>query len=198
MAPRPVVASGVQLEVRYTWNGQEMENVFGYRHTAPVSGAQLNAMCNSWWVVNGPSYRALFSSDVTFREVHAKDRRSSTVVTEGTYSLPPNTTGTHPGSVGNPASAARFQLRTGYAGRSYRGAKSIGPIPSISLTQGTFDTPYATLVSSFMSQVLVPILSDFFLAVLSEKLGSSFDVIAIALLNNFIDSQKTRLLAHGR
>jgi hypothetical protein len=195
--PRRYLALGLDLHVRYSWNGQLFENVWQYRVTAPVTGAQCAAIANAWITQHKVNFCALFSNDVTMREVYVRSEDAGGVVIDGTQAFPPGTVGTHGGRVDFPNGACSLTLKTNFGGRSNTGKKSIGPLPATSVVSGVVQSEWTNLLNTFATHMLVPLLTNVFLAVGSGRNHTVLDVLIILLKNAFLDSQKTRLIDHG-
>jgi hypothetical protein len=200
----PKWADGVALlHVRYTFDNQLCENVFGYSYAvpgAPPTAAELTALGNEWLSGVLPSARQCYCPDVTFRELYMEDvgNPATNFRANASVSLG-NALGTHSGNSGPGNAAVNVVLRSGYRGRHFRGAKRIGPIPANEQSRNEFTNVYNTLLVTYAAQwLLARVGGRFTPCIPSFTLHTYIRLNFVAFLDGEIDSQKTRLTGHGR
>lgn len=195
----------IQANLRLTWQGQEVENVFHFQAPGAVSSADLAAVAEGvedWWLSNMLPY---VNADCQYREVYAVDMSSQTggVFTASGGSGTPGTAGSD--SLPNNCTVA-ISFRTANRGRSFRGrAYHIGltraqvvdneVVPSIVTGLGAI---YSLLLSGSA-------FGGCLLAVASKRSNNAWravgvvtPVIDVVLADPTVDSQRRRLPGRGR
>lgn len=199
------VPNTIQANLRLTWQGQEVENVFHFLAPGTVTGADLAAVAEGvedWWVTNMP---VMVNADCQYREVYAVDL---TTQTGGVFTASGGS-GTA-GVAGAPSlpnhNTIAVSFRTAFRGRSYRGrAYHIG-LTEAQVTGNEVVPSIVTLLSTTYSLLLNEAsFGGCQLAIASRQLnnaprliGVATPVIDVVLADPTVDSQRRRLPGRGR
>lgn len=199
------VPNTIQANLRLTWQGQEVENVFHFLAPGAVTPADLAAVAEGvedWWVTNMP---IMVNADCVYREVYAVDLTTQTggVFTASGGSGTPGTASSP--SLPNHCTIA-VSFRTAFRGRSYRGrAYHIG-LTEAQVTGNAVVPSIITLLNSTYSLLLnTANFGGCALAIASRRLnnaprviGVATEVIDVVLADDTVDSQRRRLPGRGR
>jgi len=186
------------VEVRYSHDTNQMENTFAYYWAdPPPSAAELDALCAA---VAGDLAFYMRRTQITgcvYREVHARNMHTSSAA-QGNYTFPGGVTGQRGGNPVADSEASGITKRTGFTGRSNRGRNSISGFAEADVDGNSIGNTLMTL----LADVAVHVLADYVGGRFTAAVGSRHNNIAIpllsaAVLDNNIDSQKTRLNTHG-
>jgi len=199
------VTGAVQAEMRYTQDGQKVENVFWFSTVTPGAfGPDKEAVATmlfDWWDAHVKTIQA---ANVTLREIYVTDQDAPN---SGSFTL----TAGLPASGGNPNTPLPnsvtlcVSFRTGTRGRSYRGrAYHIG------LTEnqraGNYITPaaiasvtaaYDSLVNESTLAGLPMVIVSRFSGGLPRAAGIFTQVTDALVVDDIIDSQRRRLPGRG-
>ena len=205
MAPYIPFPGVARAECRFTWAGQEVENVFhfNYDRLGFLAGAQAFAQrtIDTWWA----GLRPALANNITFREVYVTDlaTQDGPVYLE---TVPPPTTGVvNTPSVPNNV-AYCVTLRTPKRGRAFRGRSYVAGLAQGFVINSTIDNTALGFIAGAYSDWLVALQSeDLELVVASRQLngapravGVGTPVFATDATDTTVDSQRRRLPGRGR
>lgn len=190
--------------VRGTLFDQEIENTLYFSKDGGFIMADLNdlaALVRAWWFDN---IMPLLSADYVFREVAAVDLSTE----GGATAFDTAETGTGGGAAsgafpGNVAIAV--SLRTGLAGRSFRGRNYLSGLPPSAVIGNTLDNDFRTGYATGYA-ALLDLLSDtdFVWGVVSRVTaglprvaGIITAITSVIIVDAFVDSQRRRLSGRG-
>jgi len=139
-----------------------------------------------------------------FREVYCRDIAGA-VANEGTYTFPPGTTGNRTGGQVASNEACGIVKRTGLTGRRSHGRNSISNFVEGDVDGNSIGSSLIALLTNLATQLLVDYVvgSNSFIAALAHipriagVVGNSDLLTETVILDNDVDSQKTRLNRHG-
>jgi|KBSMisStandDraft_5_1062788.scaffolds.fasta_scaffold291409_2 hypothetical protein len=193
-----IIPNTVDVHLKYTAGPNQMENVYQFIYEEAPSVAQLLALATDVGTNIGAKQAAFTSGDIVFREVQAIDIGSSTG-SEATYTFPNGTTGLRGGSIEPLNVASGITLRTGHRGRSNKGRKSYSGFVESDVDSNTLGSSLMGLLTDLAVELIRDRVSSTYRpAVGSMKLGSSRPITSAVILDNNVDSQKTRLNLHGQ
>lgn len=199
------VPNGIQANLRLSYDGQEVENVIGFRAPGDPTPADLAAVAEGvedWWMAN---IRSIVPATVVFREVYAVDLSTQD---GGVFTA----SGSN-GSAGTNAFAAMpnnvtlaVTLRTAQRGRSYRGRIYHIGLTEPQVTDNEVVPTIITLLSTAYAALLnAANFGGCELAVISRQLnnvprliGVATPVIDTVIADPVVDSQRRRLPGRGR
>jgi len=200
MPPR-VISSCIDVHFRYTFAGQQCENIFQYAYpegTVPNT-ANLQALAGNLVSTMLPALRAYMPGGCVYREIFLRDLHAASGRAQYTQDLggvPGNRVGeATPGNV-----ACNIISRTGFTGRNNHGAKRMGPFVEADTVANELQSTIITALINVGLQWLVARNVGGMLftpAVASALTHTRRAIAAVVLNNNFVDSQKTRLTGHG-
>lgn len=199
--PARVIAYCVDVHWRYTFHGNQCENIMQYAYpegTTPTA-SQLQALAQNLISTMLPTLRALMPADCVFREIFVRDLHAASGRAQYTQDLG-GVTGTRFGSASAGNTACNLISRTGFTGRNNHGAKRLGPFVESDTDANDLVAGLVTLLINFGLQWLATRIVTgqvWFPAVASASTHTRRAIGAVVLNNNFIDSQKTRLTGHG-
>jgi len=196
LGPR-IIPNVIDAHVRYLMFGQKCENVFSFSYAATPTVAQLNQLASELQSTIMPKMQAFMHSNCAFTEILVADIGAAgrpfvqvpiatgTVGTRGTSPAPNN-------------AAASLALRSGFAGRSNRGRKSFSGFVTTDISATALNTGLQALLLSLASEMMLKRVSNLFTPCIpSLKTHTSKPLLGVLLLDNALDSQKTRLVGHG-
>jgi len=197
MAFQPV-GNTSRCELRMTHGTNRLENTFWYRWTgSPPTVAELLALAAAVGAGVGEQIRLAVSQGVVFREVYCRNMDTE-VANQATQPFAPGTSGAR---VGNPVAsneACEIVRRTGQTGRSSHGAIRVSEFVEADVDGNTISSALMTLLGNVALGLLQNYVGGrFFAALGSRSRGDSKPLQAAAVLDSDVDSQKTRLNAHG-
>lgn len=204
MAPFVEFPSGVQSNVRFLWNGQQCENVFHFDRGEAAFGdvtSQIGAaIVDDWWAV----LRDVVSNDCSLVEIYHVDLASQTgpVATTGAGLTPAG--GVLTDSVPNNVTFS-VCLRTNKRGRSFRGRSYVVGLAAGNVVVNEVPAPArATIVEAYEALRTISLTNGIPLCVASRfslgaprTVGILTPITEIALVDNFVDSQRRRLPGRG-
>lgn len=201
-----------EVELRYLWDSQRVENTIYFKNDDIIDAGMLNALCalvEGWWEVNVQAHQ---SSDVNLAEVFATDLTSSSGPTASfTTGLP---LGGVVGSEAVPANVAPcISFRTNFRGRSRRGRNFLIGIPNNNVSgnhigadwmsdmQAAYEALNAAVAGEGWSHVVISRFSGSTI-VDGRKIPTPrvtaliTPVITYAFVDDVVDSQRGRLPNH--
>lgn len=199
--PARIISSTVDVHWRYTFDGNQCENIFQYAYpegTVP-SASQLSSLADNLVANMLPVLRFCLADDCVFRELFIRDLHAASGRAQHSRDL-----GGLPGLRSGDATAgnvaANVISRTGFTGRNNHGAKRIGPFTDTDTSANELISGIVTALINLGLQWLATRTAGGIIwtpAVASALTHSRRAIGAIVLNNNFVDSQKTRLTGHG-
>lgn len=198
------ILNGAQVEIRYTWNGEQVENVVGLAIPTDydvASFATLGAQIVTAW----ETYASTVSSnECALRELYFTDLTSDSGPTYS-HSIPVPIPGDlSVDSVPNNCSCA-ISFRTRFRGRSYRGRNYPPGMPE-TLTDGSrvaqawrdaWTSFYATLYGDALANGTPMGVISRYSGGLPRAVGQITPITAILFVDDVIDSQRRRLPGRG-
>lgn len=201
-APRVIPQT---VDVAFRWlgpQGQECENVYQFKYDGPPpTVGPLTTLAAQVAARLAPKYAPLMTNKHRFVEVHAKDLSASTGTAQGVYTFPNGSVGNQtadplPSNVG-----CNVVLRGIVTGGTHTGAKRISGFDEGTVTQDTLANALISALLDLAIQWLTAYVAGgitFEPAVGSLKGGYSTVIQSIAIMNPYVDSNKTRLIPHGQ
>jgi hypothetical protein len=150
-----------------------------------------------------PLLQGLLGNHVTFREIYCRNDNLA-VAPEATYTFPPNTFGNRGGLPAALNTACGLVKRTGLTGYGQHGRNSISGFVESDVDGNNVGSALMTLLANLLLQIIASRQAARFKAAVPHVprdplvLGTSSPVTQGLVLDNFVDSQKTRLTSHGR
>lgn len=192
MAFQPVYHT-IQVEVRWTQDGQPCENTFHYGYDGtPPDTAVLQALNIEVWQTIGVKMQRQMASNCRFVEVHCRDLTTQ-VANQATYPLPAGTNGTLSGDPLPNQNAIQLTTRTGRTGRSSHGAKRFGGLTDSVVSANTIAAQLITYLIDLALSVAAHRIGTYFTAgIASRLLGFSTPIQSVALTDTIVDSQDSR------
>jgi len=201
MAGPRVISSCIDVHWRYTFDGNQCENIYQYAYpegTTPSAG-QLANLASVLMTTIYPAMRACLPNTVVFRELFLRDLHAASGRAQYTLDLA-GATGTRGGAATQGNVAANLISRTGFTGRNNHGAKRIGPLTVPDMDRNEMLAGIITALLNLGVQWLIARSAGGIVwtpAVASALTHSRRAITATLMNNNFSDSQKTRLTGHG-
>jgi hypothetical protein len=196
--PFQPVANCTMCEIRYQVNTNlcEITQAF-YWAGVPPDQSELDALAQAVGLGVAGKMRSLMATNVNFREVYCKNLNAPGSL-QGLFIFPNGTNGQRAGSPVALNEASGIIKRTAFTGRSRRGRNSISGFVEGDVDGNTLSNGLMQLLLDLAIEMLVARVGGRFLpAVASKVLGNAAPLIAAAVIDSNIDSQKTRLNAHG-
>jgi len=157
--------------------------------TATIFQTFATAAVNMWLGVQ--------INSCVYREVHARNMHVAGAA-QGNYTFPSGVTGQRGGFPVADNEASGITKRTGFTGRSNRGRNSISGFSEADLDGNTIGNTLMTLLGDLAIHILTSYLAGRFLpAVASRANHIAVPLATTVVLDNNVDSQKTRLNTHG-
>jgi hypothetical protein len=197
----------IQVELRYLYQDQKIENVLYFRRTAGVGQVHVDACADGlaeWW---NDHLRQWQYQWLTMREVYARDltTQDSYQAWNTTYYGYAGTRTSGEGMPGNVAKAVSF--RTGHLGRSARGRNYTCALSSIDVAGNMIENAYAAGILAAYEQLLTPgtyYPSGAYWCTCSrweggeQRLyGFTLPITDVILVNMHVDSMRSRLTGRG-
>lgn len=198
MAIPRVITGTTDVHVRMEQDGRKYENVFQFQAASAPTTAQLNQLASE--IAGSVCSKMLLylPTNCKIVEVFCKYIGVLNGAT-GIYTFTSGNFGTRSGNPEPASVASRITLHTGLSGKSYRGAKSLGPFVETDIDGNSFTNALITLLINFMAEMLITRVGTFFQpAVASFKLNERHRITSASLTDTNVDSQKTRLTGRGR
>jgi len=192
------------VEIRFTWNGQLVENRLHFRHaTSPEPGfAELDALCNTVLARVVADWLPLMSTTVSLREVYAETYNGAGSLG---FSLLGSGTGSASGN-GMPGNASFcLSLRSGNVGRSRRGRMYTIGMVEAHQDSGVVTSTYRNAWLAALSALIAAALGDDWILCIASFIsggaprasGFLTDVTTVIAIDDFVDSQRRRLQGRG-
>jgi len=199
----PPIDRVVKAEIRFTWNGQLVENVMHFRNTIDQpSPADMEVLGNLIADTVNPDWLSVMTSTVTFREVYIEDyagsiSQSATVAGLGSGAV---TGDSMPGGT-----TFCLSLRTGFVGRARRGRIYTIGMNEGQQSGGVVTSGYRNAWITNIQQLMLAVgTTNWELVVVSFMLnGLPRDeplvtpVTTVLAVDDFVDSQRRRLQGRG-
>lgn len=192
-----IIPSCVDVHVRYQHGTNLLENVYQFVYNAIPTSGELLQLATEFGTAIYNAMRTELHTGVVFREVRADDIGGSNRAT-ATYVYPLNSTGTKADPPVASNEAASMVLYTGRRGRQNRGRKSYSEFVEPSVDGNTLGNFIMSMLVGVAAQILLPRVGGLFTPVVASFVGQiTNQIVQAAMLDNNIDSQKTRLNQHG-
>jgi hypothetical protein len=205
------VANTALTELRFTANGQQVENTLWFEHATDPSVADLEGLTAAvfdWWVAN---IKPLQSSNVQLREVSAISMTTASSPQDA-FSPPiaefgGNTPNIEPGNV-----TMSISFRTGLRGRSFRGRNyAIGltedQVAGNNFVAGlasTWQAAYFALIAAAADAGWQWVVASRFSGVdpvtgdpIPRAAGVTTPIVSVIVVDDNVDSQRRRLTGRG-
>jgi len=188
-----------------TQNGTNLEeNTFAFKWvgTAPTA-VELGQLAAALATTVGAALRAITSNGWIFREIYCRNIDVE-FAPEATYTYPSGTTGQRVGNQVAASEACGIVKRTGLTGRGKHGRTSVSGFTEGDVDGNSVGGALMALLAQLAAQMLLGYLTGRFRPAVAHiprvgtAPGSSDFISETIVLDNNIDSQKTRLNAHGR
>lgn len=196
-----VIPYTVDVHTRYTAFGSNMENVWQYAYPEGATPTESQLQLLAGLVRDGTvaAIRAALPTTAQFREVYVRDIHAASGRAQATLNIT-GLNGTRGGNATAGNLAASITSRTGLTGRRNHGAKRISPF----VETDTDGNDIGTTLMNFLLAIAVQWMLNrvaggmtFVPAVASLTYAGRHAMNSASVLNNFVDSQKTRLTNHG-
>ena len=186
------------VEVRDSHDTNQMENTFAYYWDGtPPTAAELDALCAAVAADLAFYMRRCQITGCVYREVHARNMHTSSAA-QGTYTFAPGVTGQRGGNPVSDTEASGITKRTGFTGRSNRGRNSISGFTETDVDGNSLSNTLMTLLGDLAIHVLTDYVTGRFTAAVGSRANNiAIPLLSAAVLDNNVDSQKTRLNTHG-
>jgi hypothetical protein len=197
------IAQTTQVVFRYQHGSNRLENVFHYRwnNSTPPSVAELTNLCTEVGATICEKIRQFMTNGVQLIEVHARNMDVA-LGNQATAAFTPGTVGALIGQ-GDATGSTVLNLvtRTGLAGYGQHGAKRLGETSKLQHNGNTASGGWVTNCASVALSVVAARVGGRFLPSIPHinrlGTGTSSIITSCLLLDDDIDSQKTRLNNHG-
>lgn len=196
--PFTPVANCSRCEIRWSAGTNQCENTLAYlwSGTAPTA-AELTSLATEVGGTVAARMRNMMHNGIVFREVYCRNIHTQNAE-QGTYTFPPNTTGNRNGSAVALNEAAGLVKRTGLTGRANRGRNSFSGFIEQDLDGNTIGATILQVLADVAISILAARVGGRFIpAVASASRGLGIRLQSALSLDSHVDSQKTRLNAHG-
>src|SRR5215212_800591 len=186
------VPSAASVETRFTYFNQQIENAWAVQITDPDEAALLAVA--SIFETGLQAFMEVASADLVLREIFVKNLELETGP-EATLTITPGQTGGVP-SGGEPGNVTFcMSLRSGLAGRSFRGRKYMPGIPIGQVTAGVVGDLFVDGCLQTASDLIAALAANATpLAVVSKTLATVVPVTAVSAVDRYSDSMRSRLL----
>jgi len=195
--PTPLVPNAVKVTVKGSLFGQVVDNVWAVGTTGAPTEAELLTIA-AIFQTGYADIQSVLSQDYTVGEITCR-YLGDAAGPEATLAIIPPQAG---GSI-NPSSPGSVclcvSLRTGLAGRRFRGRKYFSGITEVDQTANAIDTDTCNnIVNSILGLMDALSTNGTPLAVVSLVGPTVTQVTTPICVDNFVDSQRRRLTGRGR
>jgi len=192
------IANCTMCKLRWSANTNLCENTLAfYWSGTPPTGSELNSLAAAIAGDVGFYFRQCMSNSILFNTIVCANQHAPGGA-QGIYSFPANTRGFRIGSTVALSEASGITRRTGFTGRSNRGRNSVSGFSEGDVDGNSITGTLMSLLGDLAVHILVPYLAGRFLpGVASRTNHTIIPLLSAAVLDDNIDSQKTRLNTHG-
>lgn len=196
--PSPIVANAVKVTVTGDLFGQLNQNVWGVIVAEPPTVAVLDNILDIFQSHYGDLVGPL-SANLTYSSAEARYIGSADGPETARFFDPP-ITGGQAAAPSSPSNVALcVSLRSGLAGRRFRGRKFFSGIPEGAVANNLIDSTLCTAVVSAIGDLIVELAANNTpLAIISLVQLTVVEVISVICVDNYVDSQRRRLTGRGR
>lgn len=192
------IANCTMCKIRWSANTNLCENTFAFywSGTAPT-GSELQSLATA--LVGDLAFylRRVMSINYLFNQIVCTNQHAPGGA-QGVATFPANTRGQRTGSPVALSEACGITKRTAFTGRSNRGRNSISGFVEPDLDGNSISGPLMGLLGDLAIRILVPQLAGRFLPAVASRINhTTIPLLSAAVLDDNIDSQKTRLNTHG-
>lgn len=199
------VAQCTDCQIRMQSGTNLMENGFQFKwsNSTPPSAAELASLALELAGTVGLALRNCVSDQTVFREIYCRNLDEE-MANQATYTFPNGTKGTRGGNQVAANEACGIVKRTGLTGRGGHGRNSVSTFPEGDVDGNSVGSTLMGLLGNLALQILLNAVSNRFLPALAHRPrvslapGSATLLQSAIVLDNNVDSQKTRLNSHGR
>jgi len=199
------VAQCTDCQIRMTSGTNMIETgyQFKWNSTTPPSVPELLSLATEMKDTVGEALRKCLSNGTTFREIHCRNLDAENG-NQATYSYPNGIVGDRFGFQVAANEAAGVVKRTGQSGRGSHGRNSISTFAEGDVDGNTLSNQLLALLADLALRTLATAVSNRFIPAIAHRprilgpAGTATPIIAALVLDSNVDSQKTRLNAHGR
>lgn len=194
-----------ELEVRYLWDGQKVENTLYFETTEPNNAAGLEVLCQEiyGWAVG--SMLPLMAQTVELVEVFGRELSVQNGYVASWSQSGTNTGAVTGGSVTN-NTALCISFRTGLAGKSYRGRNYVIGTPKSSVTANVVSAAFRDNVESAYNRLPAVVGPYNWVWVVASRYhnnaprteGVTTPVTRAVITDLVVDSQRRRLPKRGQ
>lgn len=192
-------------QIRMQSGNNLLENGFQFKwnNATPPSSAELASLALELAGTVGLALRNCLSNGTTFREIHCRNLDIE-AANQATYTFPNGTTGARGGNQVAANEACGIVKRTGLTGRGSHGRNSISTFIEGDIDGNTVGGTLVGLLTNLAVQILLNAVSNRFHPAIAHRPrvslspGSATELVSTLVLDNNVDSQKTRLNSHGR
>lgn len=198
------VANVAQVEMRYLWDSQQVENTLYYQFAGSIAFADLVDLTEhlyDWW---DTSLKPIQSAACALREVYARDISSEFGIAYARVSSPPepgtNLSPTLPNNVTVAIGFRALQVGRSFRGRNYSVGMCEGDVTG-NLIGGTYATDLQAAYSAMRASVQT---IDWLWGIVSRYSGGAprvagvFSPVAVlGFTDGIVDSQRRRLPTRG-
>src|SRR5215216_5507279 len=164
-----------EVNIRYTINAQDCENVIHYKwnSTTPPSVAELYSLAQEVYQTIALKLMAAMHNGCTMREVYARNIDFSSA-NQATYTQTPPYTGQKVGAKLPNQNAKSIEKKTGLTGRSHHGGLRLSGLDNTEVDRDTITATLFTLLANIIISLLANRVGGRFIpAVASKTLGTS-------------------------
>jgi len=193
--PFTPIPSAVQVETRFTYFNQQIENVWAVQMTDPDVAGML-AVAAIFQDSMFP-YLDVASFDITLREIFLKNLADENGP-EATLTITPGQTG-GVATAGEPGNVAFcVSLRSALAGRSFRGRKYFAGIPVGEVVANVVNNGFVDGCLSMMALLIDNLSTNATpLSIVSKTTSTITPVVAASAVDRYSDSMRSRLTGRG-
>lgn len=202
--PFVVTFNTVQCELRYLWDGQQVENTlyFEYDHAPTVGeGSDLADALFDWWDANMKQWQvaAIALREIYLTDLSAADSWSFTRVSS------PAEPGTRSGESMPNNTALCISFRTNQRGRAHRGRNYVMGVAEGDVSHNSFTTTYlAGVQAAYVALADVEaatganwVVVSRFQGLLPRENGITTPITSVGYFDGVVDSQRRRLPGRG-
>lgn len=195
---RPI-ANTTMVQVRWSFGQNQCLNTYYYRWVgpAPPTVQNLTDLCIATRDTIGARIEQASHNSVTMREVYARNMNTE-IAAQATVAFANNTVGDRGGGALAGNEASQILKRSGLTGRSARNSNSHSGFAEADADGNSISSQLFAFLTNIANSVVVARVGGIFVAaVASRLLGTSVPMLTASIINNDIDSQKTRLNGRG-
>lgn len=193
------------VEIRCTWDGQEVENTLAFSRTGSASQAQAEALGQAilGWFVD--SYLPLVASTLVLREVYVRDLEAQNFIQHTEFPIGVENGGSLSPSLPNNNTLC-IAFRSAVGGRSARGRNFILGLTENQVTASTVVSTFLTDMVNAYNDIpdyvtplnLTHVVASRYANNVKRTEGMTFVITSYGFTNAVVDSQRRRLPGRGK